>query len=187
MKAARQGFHAKPENAGDFVEMQAQEVFHLGAGNEDGDAIGESDDDGARDELDGRAQACDSHDDEENSGHDGAHEKAVYTVCRDDAGDYNDEGSGGPADLSLRSAEGRDEESGDDRAINAGLRREAGGNGEGHGQRQGYEADRDAGDYIEKKFVAVIAAETEDGLRKPIVVQESTRHFRIMAGSGDIG
>jgi hypothetical protein len=35
--------------------------------------------------------------------------------------------------------------------------------------------------------VTVVAAKTEDGLRKPIVVQESTRHFYIMAGSGGIG
>ncbi len=57
MEVAGEGFHAQPEDAGNFVEVQAEEVFDLRAGDQDGDAVGESDDDGAGNELDRGAQA----------------------------------------------------------------------------------------------------------------------------------
>ena len=69
-------------------------------------------------------------------------------VLGDDAGDHDDERAGGAADLDARSAERRDEEAGDDRAVDAGLRREARGDGECHRERQRDEADRDPGDEI---------------------------------------
>jgi hypothetical protein len=47
------------------------------------------------------------------------HEQSVEPVRRDDPGDDDDERAGGPADLEPRSAERGDEESGDDRAVDA--------------------------------------------------------------------
>ena len=41
-----QSFHALPENARDLGELQAEEILDLGAGDQDGDAVGEADDDG---------------------------------------------------------------------------------------------------------------------------------------------
>ena len=55
---------------------------------------------------------------------------------RDDARHDDDERAGRPADLHVRAAERRDEEAGDDRAVDAGLRRHAGGDRERHRQRQ---------------------------------------------------
>ena len=69
-------------------------------------------------------------------------------MLADDAGDDHDEGAGGPANLEARSAEGRDEEAGDDGAVDSSLRGEAGGDGKRHGERQGHQADGDPGHQI---------------------------------------
>ena len=52
----------------------------------------------------------------------------------------------GPPIWTARAAERGDQEAGDDGAVDAGLRREAGGDGERHRERQRDEADGDAGD-----------------------------------------
>ena len=57
MKVLRQRLHAQPEHAGNFLELQTEEIFDLRAGDQDGDAVGEADDDRARNELHRRAQA----------------------------------------------------------------------------------------------------------------------------------
>src|ERR1019366_5198213 len=46
VEARGQSFHAQPEDAWNFGELQAEEILDLGAGDQDGDAIGEADDDG---------------------------------------------------------------------------------------------------------------------------------------------
>jgi hypothetical protein len=95
---------------GTLSELQAEEIFHLRAGDQNGDAVGEADHDGARNELDGGAHAGDAHDHQQNSGHHGAHEKSVDAMKRDDAGHDDDEGAGGSADLSFGAAQQRDQE-----------------------------------------------------------------------------
>ena len=101
-----------------------------------------------------------AHDNEEDTSHHCAHEETVDAVSGDDAGD-DDEGAGRAADLRLRSAEGGDQEARDNGALDAGLRRESRGNGKGHGQWEGDEADGDSGDHVEQKFVAIVIAQTE--------------------------
>ena len=109
-------------------------------------------------------------------------------VLGDDAGDDDDEGAGRAADLDARAAERRDEEAGDDRAVDAGLGREARGDRERHRERQRDEADGDAGDEIVPEGDAVVAAKREDRLRQPggpLAGRE--RHVFIIAPSGDRG
>ena len=113
-----------PEFAGHFIDLQPEEIFYLGAGDQDCDAVGESDHDGTRNELDGRAHAGEAQNDQHHAGHHGAHEQAIDAVHGDDARDHDDEGAGGPADLGLRTAQSGDQKSRDDRAIDAGLRGE---------------------------------------------------------------
>ena len=113
--------HARPELAG-HVDAQAEEVLDLRAGDQHGDAVGEADDDRPRNELHRRAQARHAQHDEDDARHHGAHEQAVEAVGRDDAGDDHDERAGRSADLGARSAERRNQEAGDDRAVDAGLR-----------------------------------------------------------------
>ena len=69
--------HARQEFAGDCGRAQAEEVLDLRGGDQDGDAVGEADDDHARNELDGCAQAGEAHDQEHDSGHQRDHGKAV--------------------------------------------------------------------------------------------------------------
>ena len=112
----------------------------------------------------------DAEDDEENARHHRAHEQAVDAVLRDDPRDHDDESAGGPADLAARAAERRDQESGDDRAVDPRLRRQAGGDREGHGERERDEADGDAREQIRHEGRAVVRAKGQDGLRQPCAV-----------------
>ena len=120
---------------------EAEEVFDLGGGDQQGDAVGEADDDGTGDELDGGAEAGEAHDEQHDAGHERDQREAGDAEAGDDAGDDDDEGAGGSADLGARAAEGGDEEAGDDGGVEAGLRRDAGGDAEGHGERKSDEAD----------------------------------------------
>jgi hypothetical protein len=146
MKIPGQRLHAQPEDTGNFFQFEAEEIFHLRAGDEDGNAVGKADDDGTRNVLYRGAHAGQAHDDENDAGHHRAHEQAVDAVRGDDAGDDDHEGSGGAADLGGRSAERGDQKAGHYGAIDSGLRREAGGDGEGHGERQSDQAYGDSGD-----------------------------------------
>ncbi len=128
--------------------MQAEEIFDLGAGDQHRDAVGKPDDHRPRNKLHRRAHAGRAQHDEYGARHHRAHVQAVDAVHGDDPGDHDDERAGGPANLSLRSAQGGDQKAGDDGAVDAGLRRQSGGDGEGHGQRQGHQADGDSGDDV---------------------------------------
>ncbi len=161
-------FDAAGEVSGDGRRAEAEEVLDLGAGDEDGDAVGEADDDRARDVFDGEAEAGDTEQDEDHAGHEGADDEAVRTVAGEDAEDDDDECAGGAADLAARSAEGGDGEAGDDGGVEAGLGRRAGGDGEGHGERQGDEADGDAGDEVGGELARVVVAHGEDGFGEPV-------------------
>ena len=57
--------HSQPEDARNLVEVQSEEVFDLRAGDQNGDAVGEADDDRPRDELHRGAHAGDAHDDQQ--------------------------------------------------------------------------------------------------------------------------
>ena len=92
------------------------------------------------------------------------------------ASDDYDEGAGGATNLSLRAAEQGDQKSGDHGAVNSSLGTEAGGDGKCHRQRQRDQADRDSGHQVVRKLVEVIAAQTEDRLRKPTLFKDSTFH-----------
>ena len=100
--------------------------------------------------------------DEDDAGHHRAHEQAVDAVLGDDARDHDDERAGRSADLHVRSAERRDDEAGDDRAVDAGLRRHARRDGEGHRQRQRDQADRHAGDQIRDEQLWSVVTEREN-------------------------
>ena len=55
--------------------------------------------------------------------------------------DQHDEGPGGPADLETAAAERGDEEAADDGGVEPAVRRHAGGDGDGHRERQGDDRD----------------------------------------------
>src|SRR5205814_1807217 len=124
---------------------EAEEIANLRARDEHRDPVREADDDRPRDELDRVPHARRAEYDEQRARHHRAHEQAVDAVVRDDAGHDDDERAGRPCDLEARAAERRDEEAGDDRAVEARLRQHARRDCERHRERERDEADGDAG------------------------------------------
>ena len=99
MKILRQCLHARPEHAGNFFQVEAEEIFHLRAGDQDGNTVREPNDDWPRNVLHRRAHSGKPHDDENDSRHHRAHEQAFDAMNGNDAGDDDHKGSGGAADL----------------------------------------------------------------------------------------
>ena len=163
----RERLHAMEKIAGYMVHAQTEEVTDLRAGDEDGDAVGEANDDGPREIFHRGAHARCAEKNEQNAGHHGAGEEAVDAVLGDNAGNHHDERAGGAADLRFGAAETGNDEARDDGAVDSGLRGYAGGDGEGHGERQGNQADGYAGNDVGKKFVAVIVAQQDYGFGQP--------------------
>src|SRR5215470_3448136 len=112
------------EIAGDGIEPQAKEITNLRASDENRYAVGEADDNRAGKIFDGGAHTGDAEEQRQNPGHHGANEKAVHTMLVHDASYDDDESTSGASDLRLGTAEKRNEEAGDNRAVDAGLRRE---------------------------------------------------------------
>jgi hypothetical protein len=168
VRALEENLSAADEVARDGAGVKAEEVFDLSAGDEDGDAVGEADDDGARNEFDGGAKASDAEEDEEHAGHEGADQQSVEAVAGQDAEDDDDEGAGGAADLIAGAAEGGDGESRDDSGVEAGFGRRSGGDGEGHRERKSDEADGNAGGEVCGEFLGAVVAQRLDGFRCPV-------------------
>ena len=148
---------AAEELAGQLRRLQPEQVPDLRARDQDADAVGEADDDRPRDVLDRRAESGDAEQDQDHAGHQRAHEQPVEAVGRDDAGHDDDERAGRSADLDARAAERGDREAGDDRAVDAVLRRHARRDRERHRQRQRDEADGDAGEQVARQRAGGIA------------------------------
>ena len=156
-----------------MVDAQPEEILDLGAGDEYGDAVGETEHHRAGNELHRSAESGCAHDEEQDAGHHGAHEQAVNAVFGDDSRDHHDKRAGGTADLHARAAQRGDQEAGDDSAVDAGLRGESRGNRERHGQRQGDEPDGDAGAQVSEEILESVIPQAEDGLGQPLFHREN--------------
>ncbi len=99
LEMGRQRFHPQPKHTGSFVDLQAEEILHLRARDQDGNAVREADHDRSRDELHGRSHSGHAHEYEENAGHHRTHEQSVHAMRRDDARDDDDERTRWTADL----------------------------------------------------------------------------------------
>ena len=176
--ARGQSLHPQPEFSRNFFQTQAEEILDLGAGDQDRDSIGEAQHHGTRNEFHRRAHAGHSQHHQQNARHHSAHEQPVHPVHRDDAGHHHHKRSGRPSDLRLRSAQQGNQKSGNHGAVDARLRRQAGSNGEGHGQRQRDQTDRDAGNDVMQKFCEAVFAQAQNRLRQPAVVQGERKRKR---------
>ena len=85
---------------------------------------------------------------QDDAGHQRAHEQPVEAVDAHDPGDHDDERARRPTDLGAGATQRGDDEPGDDGAVDAVLRRNARGDRERHRQRQRDEADRHPGHQI---------------------------------------
>jgi hypothetical protein len=65
VEVSGESFHAQPEDAGDFIETQSEEIFDLRAGDQNRDTICKSDDNGARNEFYPGTEPGRSHDDQQ--------------------------------------------------------------------------------------------------------------------------
>jgi hypothetical protein len=151
--------------------VQAEEILDLRAGNQHRNAVGKTDDDGPRNELYRGAHSGCAQNDEDSARHHGAHVQTVNAVHGDDPRYHDDKRAGGTTNLCFRSAECRNQKASDHCAVNAGLRRQSGCYGKGHGQRQGDQANRDSSDHVFQKLVRTVFAQADNGLGQPAVVQ----------------
>ena len=160
-----QGADLREKFGGQRPGLQAEKILDLRQEDQHRDAVGEADDDGQRNELDQHAQPEDAHRQQDAAGHEGADEQVRHAVLRDDAVDDDDEGAGRAADLHARAAERGDDEAGDDGREDAGFRRDTGGDGKRHRERQRDDADGDAGHRVggERRAVVVLEAVEEPG------------------------
>ena len=140
------------------VQRESEEVLDLRRRDQQRDAVREAEHHGARDELHRLTESGEGEEQQDDAGHHRHHQQPGQAVLRDDAGDDHDERAGRSADLDARSAERRDEESADDRRVDAGLGRDAAGDAERHGQRQRHQAHGDARDDIRGEAAAVVPA-----------------------------
>src|SRR5712672_857483 len=169
VRGVRECLHAMKKITWNMIHAQAEEIANLRAGDEDGDPVGEADNYGTGEVFDGGAHARDPKHHKEYASHDGAGEKAVDAVFCDDAGDHHHESTGRPADLRLGASQRGNNEPGDNRAVDAGLRRYPGRNRKRHRQRQGNQPDGYAGKEVGNKFVAVIVAQQDYGFGQPCI------------------
>ncbi len=165
MRVGGQGLDAAEELGRQVVDLQAEEILDLGEENDHRDAVGEADDHGDRNETDELPHAGDAHGEQEDAGENGGAHQVGVTVNGDDAIDDGDEGAGRATDLHARSAEERNDEAGDDGSPDACSGRNAGGDREGHGERQGEHADRDSRGQILAELRPVVGWQAVQQLR----------------------
>ena len=137
-------------------EVEPEEVGDLRGEDRHGDTAREAHDDRIGDELDDRAQPAKSHDQQQDAAHERSDEQSRFAVLLDDAVDDDDEGARGASDLHAAAAQQRDDESGDNGGDDALFGRHARGDAEGDGQRQGDDADNDAGHQVAQEIRAGI-------------------------------
>ncbi|MCY1424035.1 hypothetical protein D9M71_397660 [compost metagenome] len=135
---------------------QAEEILPLADPDDHPDAGGEPDDDWRRDELDDRAQAGDTEQQEDDARHDGGDLQSIDAVLGGNSGEDDDEGAGRPGDLHPAAAQQGYRQASDDRGVDALLRLHPGadGDGEGHGQRQRDDADDRPRDQVAQPVLA---------------------------------
>ena len=124
--------HAMEKISRHALHPQSEKVSNLRAGDQNGDAVGESDDDRTREILDRRAHASDSEEHQQHARHHRAGEQSFDAIFGDDSRDHHDERTGRAADLCFGTSERGDQEAGDDRAVDARLRTDPRSNRESH-------------------------------------------------------
>ena len=161
--------YAFDEVIGHALDAQAEKIPELRACDQHGDAVGKPNDDGTRDVLDGRPDARRAEADQDDAGHHRANEQPVDAVLADDAGDDDHECAGRAANGRHRSAERCRQKSSNDGAVDAGLRRQPGRDGECHCKRQRDKPYGDACDGVGYEGVPVVLPQRDDGLGYPVL------------------
>ncbi len=147
------------------VQLQTEEVADLRAKNVHGDSCGEAAHHGERDVLDHGSQARQAHRDQDQAGERGADDQVIYSILLGHAENDGNEGGGWSANLHLRAAQGRDQETrhngGDDSHGGGTIR----GDSQRHTEGQGDDAHGDPGREIGQEVSPRIRLERVEELR----------------------
>src|SRR5262249_22432266 len=157
--------HAMEKISRHRIETQAEEIPDLRTGDQNSDAVGESDDDGARKIFHGGAHARDTQEQKKNAGHHRANEEASDSVLGNDSRNDNDKRTGRADDVRFGAAQRRNQKSSDNGAIKTCLWRETRRNRESHRERKRDKADGDSSNEIGLEFMAVVVAQQDYGFR----------------------
>ncbi len=133
--------------------LQPEKILDLAREDDDGDAGGEAGDQRLRQVFHQRADAQQAGHHQDDAGHQRGQHQSIVAMADDDRVHDRDEGAGRPADLETRSAQGRDQEAGDDGGDQARAGIGAAGHGQGHRQGQRDDGDGEAGDAVRAQVV----------------------------------
>ncbi len=128
--------------------LQAEEVLDLQGGDHDGDTAGKAQGHRGRNVFDEAAEARHPHGHQEAARDQGGHQEPPHPELLGHRVEDHHEGGGGPRDGEAGAPGHGDHDTGDDGGVEAVLGWHAAGDGQRHGQRDGDDADRDAGDEV---------------------------------------
>ena len=128
-----------------FAQRQAEQVLDLQGGDDDTDACGESEGDRVGDECDQASGAQQAQDDQDQAGEHGAQQQTAKAELLGDRQQNHHESGGRAGNVEARTSGQRNQRRGDQYGVEAVLRRHAHGDRQCHGQRDGDDADRQAG------------------------------------------
>jgi hypothetical protein len=140
-----------------MLDVQAEQVLQLQAGDHRGDTRREAGRHGVRDELDEAPEAREPHDNQQDAGEQAGGEQARQPVSLDDRRQDDDERRRRPGHLELGAARERGDDAADDRRVQPVLRRDAGRDGERHRKRQGDDADHDSRERVGAERAPAVA------------------------------
>ena len=155
----RQRAQLEEEIRRQLVDLQPEEILELRQDDEHGDAVGEADDDGDRNEAHQVAEPERAHQQEQAAGQHGGEQQVGDAVALDDGVHHHHESAGRSADLHARAAQRGHQEAGHDGGEEAGFGLEARRDGEGQRQRQGNRRDRQSGREVGGELAAVVASQ----------------------------
>ena len=143
------------------VKRKSEEILHLRREDRQGDTASESDYYRIRDEFEYDTHLAHTHDNEEDTRHDGRDDEALHAVLADDAGHDHDKRSGRTSDKEVGSSEERNEETGYDRRYETLLRGHSACYTERYRKWQRDDSHDDTGNKIRCECLAVILSFSE--------------------------
>lgn len=157
-QGAQQDAQLVPVMAFERPNGQPQEILQLQGGDHDRDAAGEAHRDRVGHQLDEAAEARQAHEQQDHAGHGAGGEQTAEAEALGDGQQHHHECSRRPRNVDARAARERDQGAGHDGRIEPLLGRDAAGDGQGHGERQGDDADGDAGGEVTDEIAPAVAA-----------------------------
>ena len=139
------------------LDWQTEKVLHLQGGNHHGNTRGKAQSDGLRYILDKAPETHQRHNHQQHPGHQGGQQQATQAIALGNRVENNHKGRGRAGDTEPAAAEQGDHKAGNKGRVQPVLGRNATGNGQSHGQRNGDDADRDAGHRIFQETATGVA------------------------------